>query len=189
MFAIPISELIGHNISFGNESEVLLNIETFDETTNISNIKTALTDIDNINKYRPADFVNDNFKFLTLDLNNKYLLFKNFYNGNLKIIGNNWYFIDDINYTLENYENEAYTNNLNDFIKTEKLNYTSNNKTPVVNEKLITLKSTGANGTGSTLTVSDIIGKTELYNLNIENSITADTIINKRIIIKRFNIY
>lgn len=169
MFAIPISELIGHNILFEE-----LNIEKFDKT-NISNIKTALTDMGNTNKYGPANFVNDNDKFLTLDLNNKSLLFKNFYNGNLKIIGNNWYFIDDINYTLENYENETYTNNLNEFIKTEKLNYTSSDN-PGVNEKLITLKSTGANGTGSTLTVSDIIGKTELYNLNIENSITSDKI-------------
>jgi hypothetical protein len=168
MFVIPVSTLIGQKITFKNS---LITFEEF-KIDDIKNLKLSVNDIENSSKVGPAEL--DNSNLLELNLLNKCLLFNNFYNGELKIIGNTWYFIDDINNNFEFFETELYANSLNAYIRKQKIDI--GEASPSAATKLITIKSTGANGSGATLAIDNIIGITELFNLNIENTITVDDI-------------
>lgn len=153
-----------------------------DHTENTENIKLALTPRDYYDNTKTKVCDIDSFKTgtndqvidltnMALDLSNVGLLFENFFNGTLKIIGNNMYFIDDITYPdFSFYESVQQTNELLNLLTD--IEYNKVGVSLPAQDKQIRIWSTGINGNASTVALKNLSCKTDIWNLTFENKIS-----------------
>lgn len=169
-FSLLASDLKGFNINPTNDLTDFI----LDENT-IKDLKILARDFKNPDKPNIWSIYTTGphtqlAELLTLELNNTFLNFENFYNGTLKIVGNTFFIIDDLNHNLSYYESIQQTNEFNELLTDE---FEIKSKTQPAST-LVTIKSNGLNGYGTTLRLADLVCNTQLFNLMIENSFTED---------------
>lgn len=139
------------------------------------------------NKLLPQDIQNP--QLLTIDLERYNLSFNYFYGGDVIVWGNNKWFINDIQlHKSDTSDVISAVVNKNLILKevigyeiSQTLKYLQNNiincKTPTQSQQLLTVKSNSFNINYSALSFRNNYTDTYLYNMKIENTLSANTII------------
>jgi hypothetical protein len=115
-------------------------------------------------------------KGFAFDLRDKCAVFKNFYNGRLLVVGNNYFFVNDLEDGNENFaltESKYNSKIIMEFFQEEII---KDKKVSATGEHpyQITILGTGRNGYGSVFAVNDFIGNGTVFNLNLKNKLTSN---------------